>query len=221
MIRAAEVIGVLRRNAGVIAFEALINIIAPLVIYDLVKPHHGEVWGLIASSAPPLVWSLIEFARHRRVDAVSILALAGIALSLLAMWGGGSVRLLQLREKLVTALIGAAFLISALIGRPLIYELARASMARKNSPELAEFESRRDRPGFRRTMMLMTLVWGLGLVGEAALAAVLVFLMPIPAYLVAAPVLGYGTIGALTLWTVWFGRRQKARALAAQGVSTP
>ena len=54
----------------------------------------------------PRRWSLVEFARHRRLDAVSLLVVSGIALSLLAMLGGGGARFLQLREKLVTAWIG-------------------------------------------------------------------------------------------------------------------
>jgi hypothetical protein len=60
--------------------------------------------------------------------------------------GGGSAHLLQLREKLVTALIGLFFLGSAAIGRPLIYQLARASLARRKPSELAAFEALRDNP---------------------------------------------------------------------------
>ena len=70
---------------------------------------------------------------HRRLDALSLLVLAGIVLSLLAFFGGGGPRMLQLREKLVTGVIGLAFLASAAVGRPLIYELARAGMARSGS----------------------------------------------------------------------------------------
>jgi hypothetical protein len=30
----------------------------------------GDVHALIASSGPPIAWSLVEFARQRRVDAI-------------------------------------------------------------------------------------------------------------------------------------------------------
>ena len=101
--------GFLRENGLRIGTELLINLILPYVIYALAKPSLGEVKGLIASSAPPILWSLAEFARHRRVDFISVFVLAGIALSLLAMAGGGSVKFLQLRERLVTVIIGLAF----------------------------------------------------------------------------------------------------------------
>lgn len=86
---------------------------------------------LLASSAPPIAWSLVEFARHRRVDALSVLVVAGIVLSLLAMIGGGGPKFLQLRENLVTGIIGLAFLGSALISKPLICQRARASIRRE------------------------------------------------------------------------------------------
>ena len=115
---------------------------------------------LIASSAPPTLWSLVQFARHRRVDALSVLVLGGIVLSLLAMLGGGGAQFLLLREKLVTGAIGLLFLGSALIGKPLIYQLARASMRRKSEDEAQQFEALQIHAGFRRTMMVMTLVGG-------------------------------------------------------------
>lgn len=86
----------LSSRIGLIAVEACINFGLPLLIYDRLAPHSGDVVALMASSLPPLLWSLAEFARRRRIDALSMLVLAGIALSLLAMLGGGSVRLLQL-----------------------------------------------------------------------------------------------------------------------------
>src|SRR5665213_4172793 len=205
MTEAMQKAGLFIRERGVgIAIEVLVNFALPFLIYDFTKRDLGDVRALIASSAPPIAWSLFEFARKRRVDAVSMLVLAGIALSLLAFIGGGGARFLQLREKLVTALIGLVFLGSAAIGKPLIYQLARASMVRRASAELESFEALRDNVHFRRTMTLMTLVWGFGLVGEAAASAALVFQMSIRTYLLVSPALGYGTMGGLGLWTFWY-----------------
>ena len=210
----AKATAYLRKNGPGFAVEALVNFVGPYLIFRFAKSDLGEVNALIASSVPPIVWSLIEFARKRRVDAVSLLVLAGIALSLLAFVGGGSVKVLQLREKLVTVLIGLAFLGSAAIGRPLIYYLARATIRRRSSAEADAFEALSDYAGFRRTMMTMTLVWGFGLVGEACLSALLVVNLPIQTYLLAGPVVGYGVIGLLMAWTFWYTRRQQRRGQA-------
>jgi len=201
------------RGAG-IGLEILVNFVLPFLIYDFAKKGLGDVHALMASSAPPIAWTIIEFARHRRIDALSILVLAGIALSLLAYLGGGSVRFLQLREKLVTLTIGLVFLGSAAIGRPLIYQLARATIQRRSPSEVEGFEAMRDNAFFRRTMMLMTLVWGFGLVAEAGVATALVFALSIGQYLLVGPVVGYGTMGALSLWTFWYSRRQQRKGEA-------
>src|SRR5271170_2683446 len=75
--------------------------------------------------------AIAAFIRERRVDAISVLVLSGIALSILAFAGGGGVKFLQLRENLVTGLVGLIFLGSAAIGRPLIYQLSRAGVRRR------------------------------------------------------------------------------------------
>ena len=103
------------------------------------------------------------------------------------------------------------FVGSALIGKPLIYELARASMRRKSESEAQEFEALQVHAGFRRTMTLMTLVWGFGLLADVAVSVVLVFALSIREYLIVNPIIGYGTMGALSLWSALYGRRAKRR----------
>ena len=201
----------LQKSGVDVLVEALVNFILPFMIYNYAEAPLGEVRALLASSVPPILWSLVEFARHRRADALSLLVMSGIALSLLAMIGGGGVKFLQLREKLVTGVIGLAFVGSALIGKPLIYELARATKRRKSASELEEFEALKVYAGFRRTMVVMTWVWGLGLLADVAVSAALVFALSIRDYLIVNPILGYGTMGALGLWTFLYGQRAQRR----------
>jgi len=209
----------LRDKGGTILVEALINFILPFAIYSYAEASLGEVGALLASSAPPILWSLVEFARNRRVDALSVLVVAGILLSLLAMLGGGGAKFLQLREKLVTGIIGLAFVGSALIRRPLVYELARATMRRKSSAEAEQFEALRIHAGFRRTMTVMTLVWGVGLLADVAISVMLVFALSIREYLIVNPILGYGMTGALSLWSFLYGRRAKRRGEARRAAA--
>lgn len=209
-----RVIRFLRTNGRHVLIEALVNFILPYAIYAYAEAPLGQVWALLLSSAPPVLWSLIEFARNRRLDAISVFVLSGIALSLLAMFGGGGVRMLQLREKLVTAVIGLALVGSVLIGKPLIFELARATLHRRSPDEAEVFERLQAYAGFRRTMLVMTLVWGLGLVADAALSAVMVFTLSVRANLIAGPALGYATMGLLGFWSYLYGQNAKHRAAA-------
>jgi hypothetical protein len=211
----------LTRKAAInTAIEILVNFVLPYVTYVKFENSLGSAHALMASSLPPIVWSVIEFARKRRVDAVSILVIAGIVLSLLAFLGGGSIRFLQLRENLVTGLIGLVFLGSAAIGRPLIYQLARAGKLRESKSEAERFEGLRDKPAFRRGMNVMTLVWGFGLLAQTVVACLMVFRMTIRNYLIVSPILGYGTMGGLALWTFFYVRRMKRRGEAARAAAT-
>jgi hypothetical protein len=212
-------IAYVRKDGGRVLFELLINFVLPFLIYDYAEGPLGEVRALLLSSVPPILWSLIEFARHRRLDALSLLVVGGIALSLLAMLGGGGVKFLQLREKLVTGLIGLVFVGSALIGKPLVYELARATMRRKSEEEAREFEGLQVHAGFRRTMTIMTLVWGFGLLADVAVGIILVFELSIKQYLVVNPILSYATMGALSLWSFLYGQHAKRRGQARRAAA--
>lgn len=198
-----------RTNGPKAILEIAVNFALPFAIYSAAHAQLGDVGALMASSAPPLAWSIFEFARHRRIDALSLLVLAGIVLSLVAFIGGGGVRFLQLRERLVTALIGMAFLASAAIGKPLIYQLSKARI-RRGAPgsNMSVFESLRDHPVFRRTMMVATVAWGVALVSEAVVCAVLVFVVSIKTYMIASGVIGYSALGLMTAWSFWYVRRR-------------
>jgi hypothetical protein len=212
MDRRTRILGWLRRRGPALALEGAVNILVPALIYDRLQGYWGEPGALLASAVPPLLWGVGGFLRHRRVDALSVLALAGIALSGLAVLGGGSVAMLQLREKLVTLLIGLAFLGSAAIGKPLIYPLARATMARESRQALAAFDAKGNDALVRHTVMVMTLVWGFGLLADFAVSVALIALLPIERYLVAGPILGYAAIGGLALWTVAYRRHRTRHA---------
>ena len=199
----------LRKHGPTIAVEVLINLVGPVIIFDLVHGRYGDVGGLLASSAPPLVWSIGGLVRNGRLDALSIMVLAGIALSLIALAGGGSAQFLQLREKLVTFLIALAFLGSAAIGRPLIGPLARATVARESTEALARFDLARGAGQLNRMIMVMTLAWGFGLVADFAVSVALIETLSIARYLVVGPIIGYATIGGLTLWTMFYRRRTR------------
>lgn len=222
MIDSARARTIAKERGPALAADLGVNFVLPYVIYSYASPHMGDVRALLASSVPPILWSIVEFVRHRRLDAISVMVLAGILLSLLAFFGGGGARMLQLREKLVSGLACMACLFSAAIRRPLIYELARAGMARKGDAEAERMRGLVNDPLFRRSMTIMTVVWGLGLIADVAIAAILVFTISIKAYMIINPIEGYALLGGLGLWTFWYSRRSKARneairAAAANG----
>jgi len=214
--RLTQAVAYLRAHGVKLGLEVLVNFLLPFLIYDHWRNSLGDVRGLMASSIPPILWSIVEFARLRKVDAMSVLVIAGIVLSLVAFIGGGGVKVLQLRENLVTGLIGLVFLGSAAIGRPLVYELARASMMRKGPDGAAELEAVRDNLHVRRVMTVCTVVWGVGLVAICGICCILVFMVSIKTYLLINGPISYGLAGLIIAWNVWYVARARARGRARE-----
>jgi hypothetical protein len=197
--------------------ELGVNLLLPWLAYRYTLPHWGETGALYASAIPPILWSLVEFARFRRVDALSVLVLLGIALSCIAMAMGGSPRLLLLRESLISGAVGVVFLVSLAVPRPLTFYLARAAMARESQSASARFEAAwHAQPSLRRSIWLMTLVWGAGLTVEALVRSWLAWHWPPERYLAVTPFLSYGIYGGLMAWTLWFRRRLRNRDSATE-----
>lgn len=217
-----------------VVLELLINFILPWLVYRYGVGRYGESGALILSAVPPLAWSGIELLRFRRIDALSVMVLAGIVLSLAALMLGGSPRMLLMRESLISGLVGLVFLLSLAMKKPLIFYLARATVAREARQAAIVTAAKaatsqpgpdagadpvahpganrldqlwRDQPAFVRSMRMMSLVWGLGLVGETALRAWMAWTWPVERFLLISPILSYGIFGALIAWTFLYRLR--------------
>lgn len=187
--------------------ELLANLALPWALYALVEPLKGEFVALLASAAPPLIWSLWELRQTRRLDTLSLFVLAGIGLSLIGMALGGNARLLLIRESLLSGLIGLAFLATQALPKPLIFHLARATHARRSASEAERIDELWEHAASRRALKVMNAVWGLGLSGEALLRTWLAWRWPVQRFLAVTPLISYALFGAIALWSFWFGRR--------------
>lgn len=202
-----------------LALDLSCNLVLPWLAYKLAEPHWGEFGGLLASALPPLLWSVVELVRHRRLDALSVIVLAGIGLSLFALMLGGSPKLLLVRESLISGLIGIAFLISAPFSRPLVYHLARAMAQRQNVNEEDDHCSAFDEwwgqdAHAHRMLRGITWGWGFGLTLEALVRGWLAWHWSSERFLALSPFVSYGLIGLLLLWTIWYRKRFDALDVA-------
>lgn len=187
-----------------------INAIAPYLVYTLCKPYTGSLAALALSAVPPTIESLWSVVKRRRLDTVSALVLGGIVTSLLLIALGGSERVLLLRESLITSVIGLALVVSVVVGRPLIYYLFRQVWAGGDAAAVMRWNERWATDAMlRRTMRLVTVVWGVGLIIEMAVRSFMVFEMEISRFLLISPFVQYGMTGLLVAWTVMFMRRRR------------
>jgi hypothetical protein len=170
---------------------------------------------MMLSAVPPLLWSAFELLLTKRLDAISLTVAGSILLTVAAAGMGGSARLIQIRDALVTGAIGAVFLATLLMQRPAIFYLARAAMARTEEG-IAAYETIWDQPGVPAAFRWLSLVWGFGLIFQTAIMCWLTYVWPIPRYLLLSPFVFYGIIAALLLASLtYLARRPAARAIIA------
>jgi hypothetical protein len=193
--------------------EIAANFLLPWLVYTALSDRYGDFTSLAASAAPPTLWSLYELARDRKIDALSIMVLSGIALSLAALLLGGSPRLLLVRENLFSIPIGLVFLLSAAMKRPIFYHMSVAIFARQSAERRGQFETGMQFPHVMRALRVASIVWGAGLIAQGALLGWLAWTWPIPRYLLVSPFIGYGSIGALILWTFLHQQAQRQKSL--------
>jgi hypothetical protein len=188
-------------------------------VYEALDGRFGEVPALIASAFPPLLWSVYELIKTRRLDAISVVVVASILFTLAATALGGSARLIQIRDALVTGVVGLIFLASLLLKRPMIFYLARATMARHTAAGAADFEQVWCKPDVPKLLKTLTGVWGLGLVAQTAVMCWLAYIWPIGRYLLIGPVIGYGIFGLIMVWSLWYLARngEAGRAIFQRG----
>jgi hypothetical protein len=194
----------------------LLNVVLPLFSYFLL-----EGWGwsavpaLLVSGAWPAVETLAVLAVSRRVDEIGVLALIFIALGVVAGFGFGSARLILVKESLVTGLFGVVVLGSLLLPRPVMFYFGRKFATDGTAEGVAYWNGLWRYPSFRRTQRVISVVWGVAFVAEAGLRVALSYALSTSVMAVVSTILPLAAVAALVTWTVSYGRRARAAALAA------
>jgi hypothetical protein len=212
-----------RNRFQAIAKIAVFDIAGPLAAYSLLRSAGlSSVTALVVSGALPAVGVTAGVIRHRRVDAIGILVLAGIAVGTVLGLLSGNPRLVLVEGSVPTAVFGLLCLASLWSQRPLIYRFALEFIG-ADTPKGREFVSLWRYPGFRHIFRLYTVVWGVAYLAEAAARVIIVETTSTGTALAVSKVMPYVVAAALVGWMVAYGRRAKRQgerlAAAAQAAA--
>jgi hypothetical protein len=159
---------------------ALFDIVVPIVAYYALRAGHvGQLWALILSGVPTTAYLLFTIARKRRVDALGVFVLVVIAASVGLSFITGSPRFLLAKEGVFTAVIGGAFYVSLFRARPLSFVIGRALLARVTRGAAIWDELWQRDAGFRRRWRISAIIWGTGMVLDAAVRVLMSYTMPV------------------------------------------
>jgi hypothetical protein len=156
-------------------------------------------------------------ARHRKFDGVAALLTAVLAVGLVLSSVSGDARFLLVKESFGTAAAAVVLLVTARRD-PLILVAVRAGSNEQKRAEIDRLCAHV--PEFRRSFVLMSVVWGIALLAEAALRVPLVYLLSADVVAGLSVVLLLAVIGLLSAWTAWYAGRVQNRHASRPTIDT-
>jgi hypothetical protein len=168
------------------------------------------VAALVLSGVFPAVGVTINFILHRRADALGVLVLAGIAAGAILGLVSHNARLVLDEGSVPTAVFGLICLGSLATPKPLMYRLA-VEFIGPGTPKGREFDGLWQYAEFRRVFRVITAVWGVAYLAEAAARVVIVQNTSTGTALATSKVLPYAVAAVLIAWTLGYGRYQKRK----------
>lgn len=163
--------------------------------------------GTLAAGAR-MIWVAV---RSRSLSPFSMIMLAVFGVGLLFTLITGDPRFMLVKASVMSALIGAAFLVTAFRGRPLTLA-AQQSFQPARSAEI--LEAYLANPRIREGHKVASTVWGAGLLAEATLRLILVYTLPVSVMVGLSTVMTIATFGGLMVWQARFVARRTAAAAA-------
>jgi hypothetical protein len=198
-----------RNRLRAVAMIAVFDIAGPLVAYSLLRSAGlSTVSALVLSGIFPAFGVLAGLVSHRRLDAIGVLVLAGIAVGTILGLLSGNPRLVLVEGSVPTAVFGLLCLGSLWARRPLIYRFALEFIG-ADTPKGQDFEALWRYPGFRRTFRLFTVVWGVTYLAEAAARVIIVETTSTATALTVSKFMPYVVGAGLAVWMILYGRRAK------------
>jgi hypothetical protein len=114
----------------------------------------------------------------------------------------GNQKFLLIRESFLTLAYGLICLGSLLLPRPIMFYFGRHFATGNDPIRIASYNALWRYPGFRSLNRLVTIVWGIGMLGDFVIRLALIYALSVAQVLVIAPIVTYVIIIGLIIWTM-------------------
>jgi hypothetical protein len=178
----------------------------PLVVFLSFLGFAGSKGAVVAA----FVWSIacitFRLSTGRRVPGLVVLTAVGLAARTIAALATGSMVVYFLQPTVSTALVGAAFLVSVGVGRPLAEKLAH---------DFCPFdEATAQHPHLRQFFVRLSLLWSVTSLLNAGLTLWLLLTQPVTTFVVVKSFLGPGFTTVTVLLAIgWFRFTSRSKGL--------
>jgi hypothetical protein len=205
-----------------VAMIAVFDIAGPLLTYNLLRRAGlSQVTALVVSGVFPVAGIIIGIISRRRAGAVGVLVLAGIVVGAILALISHNPRVVLDEASVGTGVFGLMCLGSLATPRPLMFRLSHEFIG-PDTPKGREFSAFWQYAEFRRLFRVITIVWGVSFLAEAAARIVIVQNTSPGTALAISNVMPFAVAGVLILWTIGYGQyhKRKGERLAAAQAET-
>ena len=197
------------RRAGL---SLLLNAACPWAAYQILTAQGFDTVTALAMTAVfPIAGILIGWRRSGHPDVLGIISVLFIALSVAVALATDNQLAILLRRSLSNAVFAGLCFGSLLLGRPMMFYVAREFVAGWDRAASAGFDAQWQQPGFRQTMRRITVAWGCWFVVQAVGRVVTVELLPVPTFLAAWSIVSILGTFAMISWSMAYARRGEDR----------
>lgn len=187
----------------------------------------------LVAGVAPVLGMVINWIRTRKLGGVSVIVLITLVISaLVTLIGSQEVRVLLIKDAVLTGGFGLVTLASALplFGKPLMffYGLKFATDGSRNGVQ--QWYDLWDRyQGFRHSQYVINNTWGIAFLVEAAAKVACAYLLSYHAAYAVNQIVPWLVLAGLIFWTISYGnaqrrageRRAPAHAAESQAAATP
>lgn len=201
----------------------VVNVVLPFATYALLTRvlGTGEVTALLVSGVWPVLEIGYTLARQRVVDEFSVFVLIGIVIGVVTALFSDDARAVFLKDSVATGLIGVVMLVTLVVGRPLTFYLGRRFATDGSAVQRQWWNGLWQYPQFRSVQRRIGLMWGVTLLGEAVVRALLTLTLGTEPMVLVNTIVPLVVIAGLVSLTVAMGRRAQAAAARRGHDTTP
>ena len=187
-----------------LVIDLLFNGLLPWGGYVFLQSQYGwsDYHALLVVTVIPGFFALVGIVRKGRPDLVATVSLVTILLSLALAAASDDPRVLQIRESYITLIMGVVFIGSSMVGRPILWLLA------KHQAKLSPHAGVLDQPQRKFLLSRVNAVWGWSFILEFGAKLWMIEHLEISQVLALSPVMFYGVTAITFGWTVWWLKRR-------------
>ena len=159
----------------------IVNIGASIAFYYVLRAFGiSSLLSLTAGAVVSAVSTGWRLVVQRRLDPVNSLVVVTIGLSILVAVVAHSTRFLLARDGLITGVWGVWFAASAVAGQPAAFVLGRLFLEGRSAFTAGSWDKLwATNPAFRRIWRTASVIWGCGMLADAAARVVMSYALPV------------------------------------------